>query len=366
VSTEPRPPFVRRYGWELCWGGWAVANLFWMEATPTWISIPFHFIWVSFTLLYGFRAWPDRLTWVLAGLVTVSTGLVLTEAWTDGHMSTDELFEVPLMFGMFLAMMLHTTRRRAAIAALEKVSEQNAQMLERERLFVQNASHALRSPITVALAHAEMLQMTVDKPSARDDLTVLIDEMGRLRRLADRLLQLATAEAPASLRLAPTPLVPLVEEVLRRWAPVPRSWCAGRLDDVTALADAERLTLALDTLIENAVKATVDGGHVELAVRRLEGTAVIEVGDDGRGIPPDKLDSIFERFTRLDEQGGPTAGFGLGLSIVRAIAGMHGGTVTARNRPRGGAVLALHLKLADRPETADEPGHARVAVTAAR
>lgn len=351
MSPDSPTSFVRQYKWELGWGLWGIGNLAWMQLTQNWISIPFHFIWVSFTLLYGFRAWSNRLTWVLAGAVVVSTGLLLTDAWTDGTMSTDEMFEVPLMFGMFLAMMLHVTRRRAAIAQLEKVSEQNVQLLERQRLFVQNASHALRSPITVALAHAEMLQMTADDPVARDDADVVVDEINRLRRLADRLLLLVTAGAPTPQRMEPIELLPLVDEVMRRWGPVPRRWQVTRRDDVTVLADRERLTLALDTLIENAVKMTGDGGAIELSIRRDEDDAVVEVSDDGPGIPPGMLESIFERFTQVDDNGGAATGFGLGLSIVRAIAEMQDGEVTARNRADRGAVFELRLKCSNRRPT---------------
>lgn len=350
MLLEQQIPWVRRYGWELGWGLWTAGNLVWMELTQNWISVPFHFIWVSFTLLYGFRAWSNRLTWVLAGLVVVSTGLLLAEAWADGTMSTDEMFEVPLMFGMFLAMMLHTTRRRAAIAELEQVSEQNAQMLERERLFVQNASHALRSPITVALAHAEMLQMAATDAAVRGDTDIVVDEINRLRRLADRLLLLVTAGAPTAPDTAPTELVPLIDDVVRRWSPVARRWRVNQRDDVVALADRERLTLAMDTLIENAVKATGEGGVIELSVRREQADAVIEVGDDGPGIPPAMLEAIFERFMHVADHGSPS-GFGLGLSIVRAIAEMHGGTVTARNRDGGGAVFELRLKVVNQRRT---------------
>ncbi|MEP6599651.1 MAG: HAMP domain-containing sensor histidine kinase [Actinomycetota bacterium] len=342
-----RSSFLRRYNWELCWGLWALANLLWMKGNQDWISIPFHFIWVGFTVLYGFRAWSNRLTWVLAGAVAVSTGLVLTDAWADGSMPADEVYEVPLMFGMFLAMMLHTTWRRAAIAQLEKLSEENAQILERERLFVQNAAHALRSPITVALAHAEMLQITADDPSVRGDAGVVVDEINRLRRLADRLLLLVTVGAPTALNVEPTELGHLIDDAVRRWSPVPRRWNVNRRDNVTVLADPERLTLALDTLIENAVKATGEGGAIDLSVRREHGDAVVEISDDGPGIPPEMLDSIFERFTHGADHGSSTSGFGLGLSIVRPIVEMHGGTATARNREGGGAVFELRLKRSD-------------------
>ena len=79
-------------------------------------------------------------------------------------MAPDELLEIPLMFAMFLAMLLHTVRRRAAIVELQRVSEQNARLFERQRAFVQNAAHEFRTPITVALAHAELAQLTAARP----------------------------------------------------------------------------------------------------------------------------------------------------------------------------------------------------------
>lgn len=346
VASIKVDSILRAWSWEWAWAAFAVANVVWMELLPHWISIPFHFIWVSFTVLFGFRMWTTAFTWSAGLLVTAGTGIVLIQAWAKG-MNPDELFEIPLMFGMFLAMVWHTSRRKAAFASLERVSEQNTRLLQRERAFAQNASHELRTPITVALAHAELAQLTAIKQSVTDDVGIVVEELERLRRLTDRLLLLAAVDAPEFVHPEPIDLATLATATLQRWGATPRLWVMGRRDDAIVLADPDRLILALDTVIENAVKVTGNGDPIELSIGRQGRAAVIEVSDDGPGIPPELLDSIFERFARSEIHHGARAGFGLGLAIVSAIAEAHGGAVTARNRPGGGAVVALRLPLAE-------------------
>jgi signal transduction histidine kinase len=352
VSRDRLAAHLRTWRWEYAWGAFALANLAWMELLPNWVSIPFHFIWVSLTVLFGFRLWPDRLTWTLVSLVVVGTGIVLVQAWYLG-MQSDELSEIPLMFAMFLAMLLHTHRRRSAIVALQRVSEQNERMLERERVFVQNASHTLRTPITVALAHAELVQRGVEHGprSVGEDVEIIVDELGRLRRLTDRLLQLAAVDTELVQRV-PTDLAELVTSTMRRWSPAPRAWRIGRTDDATVIGNRERLMVALDAVLENAIKVTDDGDPIEVSVIRREDTAVIEISDSGPGIAPELLGSVFERFATGGASPGAPSGFGLGLAIVASIVTGHGGTVTAQNRPEGGAAVSLVLPLAgerDRP-----------------
>jgi signal transduction histidine kinase len=346
VSAERFAAAVHRYRWEGAWGAFVLANLVWMVTMPAWASVPFHFIWLSLTVLYGFRLWSNALTSAIVGLVVGSTGVVLLGLWAVG-MPIEELLELPLMFGMFLAMMLHATRRRAAIAQLRLVSEQNARMLQRERSFIQNASHELRTPITVALAHAELVQLTITEPPVKDDVAMIADELGRLHGLTDRLLLLAAADAPGFVDPVPTDLADLLAATLRRWSPTPRRWQIGCRDDATVLADPERLILALDTILDNAIKVTNDGDLIELCVAREGNSAVIEVRDAGPGIAPELLETLFERFARGETQRGSRPGFGLGLAIVHEIVEAHGGRVTARNRADGGAVVTLRLPLAE-------------------
>jgi hypothetical protein len=95
---------------EVAWVAFAVANLIAMLLTPDWETIPFHFIWVSLTILYGFRVWGLRATSIILGAVALATGAVILNDAFQGSQLWGELFEVPLMSGMFLAMVWHARR----------------------------------------------------------------------------------------------------------------------------------------------------------------------------------------------------------------------------------------------------------------
>src|SRR5438552_4964326 len=147
-----RTEWPKRDGWiDVAWALFSIANLAAMFVFPSWETVPFHFIWVSLTLLYGFRVWHLRPTLAVLGAVMLFTALLISIDIRSGDQPLDELTEVPLMAAMFLAMVWHARRRLAAMEEIERISEKNARLLEREQRFVQDASHELRTPITVAL-----------------------------------------------------------------------------------------------------------------------------------------------------------------------------------------------------------------------
>jgi len=329
---------------EAAWAVFAAGNLTWMVLMPSWSSLPFHFTWMSLLLLYGFgfRRWTHNLFWSLLIPVMAATGLLFVDARIRGLQPYDEVIELPLMVALFSAMVMHSNRRETAMTALDQVSRHNRELLERHQVFVQNASHELRTPITVALAHAELLPGPGGDPTAADDAAIVVDELARLRRLVDQLLLLATAEQQDLLRQAPVSLTSLAADALHRWEPTPRQWLAGTGDDTTVLADPERLMLAIDALLDNAVRFTSDGDRIELSVRRADGAAAIVVEDSGPGIPGIQ-DNRADRSGPADS----VHHFGLGLSIVRAVAEAHGGRVTTGRSRLGGAAVALWLPLHD-------------------
>jgi signal transduction histidine kinase len=331
---------------DIAWGIFAVVNLLGMLLFATWETVPYHFIWVSITILYGFRVWRMKPTLAVLGAIIVLTGAVLIVDIARGTQPLDELTEVPLMSAMFLAMVWHARRRLAVTEELKRVSDANLRLLERERRFIQNASHELRTPITVAIGHAELLQRSTDPSRMAADARVVLEELMRLRRLSDRLLLLAAADDPDFLHKKPIEVEPVLVSALQRWSPTPRQWRLGTTDEAVVDADADRLALAIDALVENAVKHTTPDDWIELAVRRNHGVE-ISVADSGTGIAAKDRDRIFERFARSDiSRQRDSEGLGLGLPIVKTIAEAHGGTLSIRSDVGKGTEFTISLPLA--------------------
>jgi two-component system, OmpR family, sensor kinase len=333
---------------EVAWTAFALGNLAWMVTMPSWSMLPFHFTWMSLLLLYGFgfRIWTKTVLWCLLIPVMAATLLLFVDPAIRGLQPYDELIEPPFMIALFSAMVMHSNRRRAAIVQLEAVSRHNEELLERQRTFVQNASHQLRTPITVALAHAELLPQAGNSSASSHDAAIIVDELTRLGRLVDQLLMLATAEQNHRSQPVPVLLAPVISSAARRWSATPRRWLCPPADDLTVLADPDRLVLALDAFLENAVEFTTRDDTIELAVQRSGDEIGIVVSDSGPGIPDCELESVFERFSssrNADDELGRAHNFGLGLSIVRAVAEAYGGRVSAGASPLGGAAVALWL-----------------------
>jgi two-component system OmpR family sensor kinase len=360
IKSPPTDRFGRppgRFWLDLVWVGFALANLVAMALAPRWETVPFHFIWVSLTILYGYRVWEPRVTAALLAAVVVSTGALLVHDVVQHAQPADELTEVPLMGAMFLAMVWHAQRRRSAMEDLRRVSDANLRLLRRERQFIQDASHELRTPITVALGHAELVERASGDPQLAEDARIVVDELQRLRRLADRLLLLATSEDPDFLSRSPVQVEPLLAETLQRWAPIARRWRLDPVAPAVVVGDADRLGLALDALVENAVKHTGPGDEIRLGAKRQGDRVAMVVADAGTGMPANQLEAIFERFARLDgSRSRDLGGVGLGLAIVQAIAQAHGGTVAVESTPGDGSVFQLVLPV----EVAPDPVNVRI------
>ena len=342
-----------RVAWvDLVWAVFSAANLLCILIFSRWETIPFHFIWISLTLLYGFRVWATRPTlWVLGVVMVTTFAAIGVDVWR-GAQSVDELNEVPLMAMMFWLMVWHAQRRLAADQERGLVSEANARLLATQRRFLQDASHQLRTPITIALGHAELLAQELTDRAERRDIQVVVGELARLRRLGERLLVIAASEDPDFLRPEPIALDRFTMDVICRWRPTAeRQWRIGRLDRVTVSADRERLALAVDALLENAVRHTTSGDTIELSVAASGPGMPVRmiVADTGTGILPTELAHIFDRFRTGSPAGDPAAasagtkGTGLGLSLVRAVAHAHGGDVRVRSTPGEGSEFELVL-----------------------
>jgi signal transduction histidine kinase len=315
---------------EAAWGAFACANLVAMSLWPSWETIPFHFIWVSLTLVYGFRVWRVTATYLTLGGVVAATGALILQDAFVGEQLWGELFEVPLMSAMFLAMVWHARRRQDALAVVERQAAQRASLLERQERFLHDASHELRTPVTIARGHLEVLRRTNGK--AAPEIDVALDELERIEQIIERLLLLAKADQPDFVVLEDVDLEPCLEDVFMRWSEVaPRAWRLGKLASGKLAVDPDGLRCALDALLENAVKYTETGDLIELRSRTTDRGVVIEVEDGGCGIAEDALAHIWDRFARADAaRTRAHGGVGLGLAIVDAISKAHGGRCTVR------------------------------------
>jgi two-component system, OmpR family, sensor kinase len=217
---------------------------------------------------------------------------------------------------------------------------------QREREFVSDASHELRSPLTVLRGRIEQL---ADRPGDTEEVRAeageLMREVRRMERLTDDMLTLAKAERGGLLQPRRVPLDDFVED-LRRDLPLlgERHYSVDSSVHGELEADPDRLAQVLRNLVTNAVSHTSAGGHIEVLVGSENGSAVFAVSDDGTGIEPDQLGRIFDRFHRTDEgRSRAEGGSGLGLAIARAIVEAHGGSIAAESTPGDGATIRFSI-----------------------
>jgi signal transduction histidine kinase len=336
---------------DIAWVVFVGLNLLAMRLIPDWQTIPFLIIWVSLTAVYGFRLWRLGSTLATVAAVTLTTGGLIGEQVLRGQEDVEYLVEVPLLAVMFVVMVWHARKsqaaleeRQLAVEEARRVAERNLHLLDQQRRFLQDASHELRTPITVALGHTELIERAATDPTIAEDARVAVDELQRLGRLASRLLMLASSDGEDSPQVAPVDADDLVLDAFERWSHAARAWSLGFIDEATIQGDRDSLVLALDALIENAVDHTEDDGRIELSARRDGASVVIGVADTGSGIPADSLELIFDRFSRKHSaQTREAGGFGLGLAIVKAIVEAHHGSVRVQSTPGRGSVFELVL-----------------------
>ena len=339
--------FGRTYRLDIAWAGFILLNLIAMRLIPAWQTVPFLIIWISLTAVYGFRLWHLGSTVLTVAVVTLATGGLIGWQVLRGKQDADYLAEVPLLAAMFMVMAWHAHRRQTAMEEIKRVSEHNLVLLGQQRQFLQDVSHELGTPITIALGHAELITHAATDQAIAKDARVAVDELLRMRRLSNRLVLLASTDSPDFLRPVPVDTPELMMETLHRWSQTPRRWSLGSLTEAPVQADRDRLTLALDALIENAVDHSEPDGRIELSARRSGEQVVLAVRDWGSGIPAADIGHIFDRFTRVGTgRSRDTGGFGLGLAVVKAIAEAHGGTVGVRSTVGHGSVFELSLPAA--------------------
>ena len=238
---------------------------------------------------------------------------------------------------------------------LDAARSETEQLIHLQREFVADASHELRTPLTSILANLELLQdrlARADDEDEREMVDSALRSSRRMSRLVSDLLLLARADAGRTGARRECDLAEVATSAVTEVRPVANGHrlTMSEAGPVRVEANADELHRLTVNLLDNAVRHTPAGTEVRIAVERRNGDAVLEVSDDGPGIPSGMETQIFSRFVRGD---GPadvagSSGTGLGLAIVKAVATSHGGDVEAGSSPAGGARFTVRLPAAGR------------------
>jgi len=208
-----------------------------------------------------------------------------------------------------------------------------------QKQFLSDASHELKTPLTVILSNAELLSTAPleERPARWTDN--IHSEASRMKSLVEQMLTLARADnmTPS----APFEAVSLSEtayDCVLAFEPVAfesgKALEADLAEDVTVPGDGEQLYRLISILLDNAVKHGAAGGAIRLTLQKTERQAVLTVSNPGEPLSPEQLSHLFERFYQTDASRGEQSGFGLGLSIAKTIAEAHRGTLTAESDPQ--------------------------------
>jgi len=234
---------------------------------------------------------------------------------------------------------------------LDAARSETEQMMQLQREFVADASHELRTPLTSILANLELLQERLETNGGGDEDGEIVGSAlrssRRMSRLVSDLLLLARADAGRTGTRRQCDLADVAASALTEVAPVADGHRLTMAEDgpVPVQGNPDELHRLVLNLLDNGVRHTPAGTEIRVAVERQNGNAVLEVSDDGPGIPEGMEEQVFSRFVRgagpADVAG--NGGTGLGLAIVKAVATSHGGDVEAGSSPSGGARFVVRL-----------------------
>ena len=238
--------------------------------------------------------------------------------------------------------------------ALNRMIERLDESFQHSRRFMADASHELRTPLTIIRGEMESLVKSGElKGESRDRLGGALEEVDRLASIVEGLFAISRLDAgEAAAEKVRFDLAQLATSTADQMGLLAEDkkiqvTCSGSMG-IWVEGDRARLKQVVVNLLDNAIKYTPEGGAVSLEVRAENGTAVLEVADNGVGIPQDLLPRVFERFFRVDEaRSRELGGAGLGLSIVKSICAAHHGRVQVKSEPGCGCRFRVELPRVD-------------------
>jgi signal transduction histidine kinase len=230
-------------------------------------------------------------------------------------------------------------------ATFDVMTDKLSAAMTAQRRLLSDVSHQLRTPLTVARGHLEVLERTgaEDPVAVRETVDLVVDEIDHMKALVEQLLMLGHALEPDFLTPEPVDLRSFCQDLVDSTRVIARrDWELSEIPDIVLRVDAGKLRGALLNLIDNAVRATRDGDVVAVSVRREpDGATTLSVDDSGPGIAAERRQLVLGRFARPGAA--DSEGSGLGLAIAQAVARAHGGDLVIGDSPQGGCRVSIVL-----------------------
>ena len=309
------------------------ANVVALSTIAGWETVPIHVLLCAAGVFYAVRQPRAISPRDAIGFATALTLATIGNELLEGIEPVNDVYESWLIVLLLVGVGWLAVRRAQVADALEQLAGDRERLLRRQERLMYDLSHELRTPVTIARGHLELLGRSGRGAFAPAEIA--LDELARIDRIVERLLLLARAERGRLVELSEVEPEEFLEDVLLRWSETAdRAWRLGAVPRGSLRADPDALRIAVDVLLENAVKYTEPGDSIELRARADDGGLVIAVADSGPGIPLDAAESIFARSSRMPTRE-DRPGLGLGLAIVSAIARAHRGSCSLEPSPSG-------------------------------
>lgn len=236
--------------------------------------------------------------------------------------------------------------------AFNELIDRVAELEEKRRAFVSDASHELKTPLSIIKLLSDSLLATEnpDPEFLKEFLTDMNDEVERLTRIVQRLLDLTKMDQSfTNMNVEVCSITVLTEEVCEKLQPLAENkdieFVFHKLDDELSMsADRDRMTEAIYNILDNSIKYTEPGGTVKVELMRDLGNIIVRISDTGIGIPKDEIQKIFDRFYRVDKaRARDTGGTGLGLSIAMDVIKLHDGYIEVSSEEEVGSTFTIVL-----------------------
>jgi two-component system, OmpR family, sensor histidine kinase ArlS len=229
-----------------------------------------------------------------------------------------------------------------------RMIERLQENLEKQTQFISDASHELKTPLTIIKSYANLLRRHgfENNEMADEAIQAIHSEATRIQKMTETFLDLATLEKENELEMNEVKLVPLCQSILKQLKDVYKREITLNWEDfpITIYADELKIKQVIIILLDNAIKYS--NGKIEVFLEKNEHSAIIRVKDYGIGIPKEEIENIFERFYRVDRaRSRKTGGSGLGLHIAKSIIKLHNGDINIKSKEGSGTEAELFLPI---------------------